>query len=89
MITRLSIVLFTCIAFSVAGHAQQRVVNDAYLLSKRESDSVKRLLPGTADDILKVNRLIYVAQKQSEEDQLNLDYSRNALLLSEKLQYTE
>lgn len=86
MITRSTILLFICMALSNTIHAQP-YVNDLYRLYEKRIDSVSRLLPGSADDTLKVERLLLISMYEVGDIRTELNYAMQGLAIAEKINY--
>lgn len=81
------ILFFSLLVHSFPSIAQTGKLNPFEIQRQKEMDSLKRLISGSPDDTLKVNRLLLISMKQYDPKNTQKEFSLQALALAEKLNY--
>lgn len=79
--------LFLCLVIHFSLPAQKLTSRELNLLYQRRVDSIGRLLPGSPDDRLKVERLITMAEYQVGDLSAEVNNAMTALSISKKIGY--
>lgn len=82
-----TILFFLMLMQGFVSMAQTRKLNPFEIQRQKDIDSLKRLLPGTPEDTLKVNRLLKLSQLQYEPADTKKEFALQALSIAQKLNY--